>query len=189
MQVVMWVIFGASLGLAQLVVRQREMRSIPLDPRTRVGPVWVRLPAEWTTTTADPQAGVVQAIDPERAQVLTIAVQRLPDGQKGGRDADQSGAGTEPIYFQGLNRQGLMAVFPQRIRTPEGVLIPRQTLLAVTDLPSNYELEIELTQDGGKMGAGEHKLIQTVANAITWAGPLPPSKQRPTLPRGPVQLY
>jgi len=42
MQVAMWVIFGGTLGLAQLVVRQRQLTPIVLEPRTRLGPLWVR---------------------------------------------------------------------------------------------------------------------------------------------------
>lgn len=190
MQGVMWVIFGASLGLAQLVVHQRQLMSIPLDPRIRLGPVWVRLPAGWTITSApDPESGVVQVLDPDRIEELTIAVQRLPDGQRGGQDADQPGAGTEPIYFNGLKRQGVMAELQQKIHTPDGVAIPKEMLLAVTDLPGGYELEILLAEGGGKMGAGEQKLMQTIANEITWAGPLPQTPRRPTLPRGPIQFY
>lgn len=185
----MWVIFGASLGLAHLVVRQRQRMPIPLASRIRVGPVWVRLPQGWEpASAADPEAGVVQVLDPDRPAELTIAVQRMPDGQKGGQDADQPGAGTQPIYFKGLGRPGVIAALSELHRTPDGSVFPEEKLLAMTDLPSGYELEILLIQ-AGKMGAGEQSIVRSVANEITWAGPLPQTKRRLPQPRVPTPYY
>jgi hypothetical protein len=190
MQVTMWVIFGGSLGLAQLVVRQRQHMPITLDPRTRLGPLWVQLPQGWTTNDGqEVEPGQLQVVDPDETEELTISVQRTPDGEKGGQDADQPGAGTQPIYFKGLNRQGLMAAVPQKMRTPEGGVVTREMLLAVTDLPSGYELEIWLSQGRGKIGAGERRIVEAVANGITWAGVPPSVKRHPPMPPGPILFY
>lgn len=187
MQVAMWVIFGGALGLAQLVVRQRQLTPIVLEPRTRLGPLWVRLPQGWMPVSGqDPAAGEIRVADPEQPRDLTILVQRLPEGQKGGQEADQPGTGTQPIFFKGLNRQGVRLEWRQKLRTPDGTMTSEELMLALTDLPSGLEVEILLRQGGGKMGAAERLLLETVANEITWAGRLPPTKRLPPLPRGPV---
>lgn len=189
MQVAMWVVFLAGLGLAHVVVRQRQLMPIALEPPTRLGPLWVRLPQGWIQTSSeDPNGGVIQAEDPDQAVEVRIMVQHLAD-QKGGLDVDQPGAGTQPIYFKGLKQPGVMAGLQQHLRTPEGVVVPKEIMLAMTDLPSGYEVEILVAQGGGNMGAGERKLLETVADGITWAGPLPPTRRLPPLPQGPIQVY
>jgi hypothetical protein len=187
MQVAMWVVFAGALGLAQLVVRQRQLTPIVLDAPTRLGPLWVRLPKGWGVAAGpDSPGNEIQVEDPEQPRDLTILVQRLPDGQRGGQEADQPGAGTQPIFFKGLNRAGVMVGFRQKVRTAEGATTSEELMLALTDLPSGHEVEILLRQSGVKMGAAERQLLETVANEITWAGPLPPTKRLPPLPRGPV---
>lgn len=186
----MWVVFVTGLGLAHAVVRQRQQMPIALDPPARLGPLWVRLPLGWIqTSTEDPNGGEIQAVDPDQTAELRIVVEHLADNQKGGQDLDQPGAGTQPIYFKGLKRAGVMAALPQRMRTPEGAMVSREILLAATDLPSGYQVTVLVAQGGGNMGAGERKLLEAVANGISWAGPLQPNRRLPPLPQGPIQVY
>lgn len=186
----MWVVFAAGLGLAHVVIRQRQQMPIALEPPTRLGPLWVRLPQGWIRTSAEnPNGGEIQAVDPDETAELRIVVEHTGDGQKGGQDLDQPGAGTQPIYFEGLKRPGVMAAVPQRKRTPEGGMISREILLALTDLPSGYQVTVLVVQGGGNMGAGERKLLEAVANGITWAGPSQPSRRLPPMPQGPIQYY
>lgn len=183
----MWVVFAAGLGLAQLVVHQRQNMPIVFEPRTRLGPLWIKLPKDWIANVSeDSNVGEVQVVDPEQTVGLAIEVKRVAGGQQGADDADQPGAGSQPIYFKGLGRSGVMEALRQRTATPEG-FVYREILRATTELPLGYEVNVWLTQANGKMGAGERRLLEAVANEITWAG-APPAR-RPPLPQGPVQYY
>lgn len=188
MQMAMWVVFAGALGLAQLVVRQRQLAPVALDAPTRLGPLWVRLPKGWVVSAAqDSSSGEIQVSDPEESRILTVIVELLPEGQRGGQDMDQPGAGAQPIFFGGLKRPGVMVGFPRKkVVASDGSTTSEELMVALTELPSGHEIEIGLRQFGVKMGAAERQLIETVANGITWAGPLPPTKRLPSLPRGPV---
>jgi len=194
MQVVMWVILGGTLGLAQLVVRQRQQAPIFLQLPVQVGPLWVSLPLGWTAILADaPATGELQAVDADQTQELIIRVQRIAAGQEPGSDANQPGAGTQPIYFKGLNRKGVMAGIAEKVQTPDGIVGTEDILVAFTDLPSGYAVEIQFRHGSGKMGAADRRLIQAVADAMTWAGvPSRPAVRRlpsPPTGGGPIRLY
>lgn len=190
----MWAILGGTLGLAQLVVRERQHAPIILQSPVRVGPIWVSLPQGWNALSADSDAvGELQAVDAGQTQELAIRVQRVPTGQEPGNDANQQGTGTQPIYFKGLNRQGVMAVIPEKVPTADGTVGTEEILVAFTGLPSSYAVEIELRHGSGKMGAADRRLIQAVADAMTWAGvPSRPAIRRLPSPQtdgGPIRLY
>jgi hypothetical protein len=188
MQVVMWMVFAGALGLAQLVVRQRQLAPIVLDAPVRLGPLSVRLPKGWIISAGQDSLGNgIQVHDPDDSRDMVIVVERVQDGQQGGQDLDQPGAGTQPIFFRGLSRPGVIVELPRKkVATADGTMTTEEVMCALTDLPSGHEVEIVLRQFGTKMGAAERQLIETVANEITWAGPLPPTRRLPPLPRGPV---
>jgi hypothetical protein len=185
MQAVMWVILAGTVGLAQLVVVERRRSPIALEARMRVGPLWVRTPADWSVTSeSDPGGGVLQLIDDGNPiRDLTIAVEPSPPGQEQGRELNQPGAGTQPIQFKGLNQSGVLVALRRKVRTREGPWAQEEILLAFTQLPSGYLLELRLRQQGTRIGTAEAELVKAVANAITWAGTPPPRQRLPALPK------
>jgi len=122
--------------------------------------------------------------DPEQPRDLTISRPTSARGpERADKRPDQPGAGTQPIFFRGLNRQGVRLEWRQKAADAGRHNDLGRADAALTDLPSGLEVEILLRQGGGKMGAAERLLLETVANEITWAGPLPPTKRLPSLPR------
>ena len=183
MQVVMWVILAGTVGLAQLVVVERRRSPIALEPPVRVGPLWVRTPVDWSPTPdSDPDRGILQLSDDNNpARDMVIGVEPSPPGQETAREANQPGAGTQPIEFKGLRQSGVLVALRRKARTQEGTWVQEENLLAFTQLPSGYLVEIRLRQQGARIGAAEAEVVKAVADAITWAGPLTPKRRLPPL--------
>lgn len=185
MQVVMWVILAGTVGLAQLVVVERRQSPIALDAPVRVGPLWVRTPADWSQMSgSNLGAGDLELVDDGNpARQLAIAVGPNPIGEDElGREANRPGAGSQPINFKGLKQTGVLMAWHSKIRPRGGNWTQVDVLLALTQLPSGDVVEIRLTQEGARIGTADAELVKAVANAITWAGP-PPHKRRVPAPR------
>lgn len=184
MQVVMWVILAGAAGLAQLVVVERRRAPIALEAPVQVGPIWVRTPADWSPTPgSERDQGVLQLIDDNNpTRVLAILVEHNAAAEIMGGAGNQPGAGTQPIQFKGLNRNGVLMAWHRKVRTQEGVWVREEILLAFTQLPAGYFVAVQLTQEGPRIGAAEADLVKAVADAITWAGPPAPKRRLPSLP-------
>ncbi|HEY2585439.1 MAG TPA: hypothetical protein VGI81_06740 [Tepidisphaeraceae bacterium] len=184
MQAVMWVILAGTVGLAQLVVVERRRAPIALEAPVQVGPLWVRTPVDWSFATgSNPEAGDLSLVDDNNpSRQLAIGVERNPVGQDLGSQLNHPGAGTQPIDFKGLKQTGVLMAWHRKIRPQGGNWEQVDILLAFTQLPSGYLVEIRLTQMGARLGTADAELVKAVANAITWAGEPPPKRPGPVLP-------
>lgn len=183
MQIVMWVIFGGTLGLANLITYQRTHTQIELDDPVRIGSLRARPPQDWTLTThSDPGKGILQWMDPDRTRQLTITVTRLPSGAElsASPQGDVRSRGTEPLEFQGLRQKGLMTVMAIPGNPEEGSL-PLDVLMALTVLPSGEMVKIQLLQGHSRIGAADRMLVQAVANGITRPGRGEPPSRPPQI--------
>lgn len=179
MQAVMWVILAGTLGLAQLVVVERRQAPVALDPPMRVGPIRVQVPAGWSATEdSDPERGVVEVADKDQTRQLTVAVNRGRPGQELQRLLEQPGTGTQPINFAGLGQQGVLMERQFALRAPDGAVSHEDVMVAFTQLPSGYVIEVQLEQHGARVGVGDPAIVEAVANSITWAGPAAAPRKR-----------
>jgi hypothetical protein len=173
MQLVMWLILGATVGLAELITYQRNHMPIELGPPVQLGQVDVRLPAGWRVGAA---GSTLEAQDPETGRVVRVmynpALLRSEEPPP-----DQGGApvSTEPIEFHGLHRRGLMAAISQYQMSAQG-LVTQPVLRAAAELPGQKLVVVEVSQYAAQMGPADRLLLQTVADGISLAsGKAPPA--------------
>lgn len=190
MQAVMWVILAGTVGLAQLVVVERRRAQIELEAPVRVGPIWVRTPVDWTPTPdSDPDKGILQLLDENNPMhVLAVVVQRASVDEAMGGVTNQPGAGTQPIRFKGLNRNGVLMAWHRKAHMPDGAWMQEEILLAFTQLPSGYFVAVQLTQQGARIGPADADVVKTVADAITWAGVPVPKRRLPPVSTDPGEV-
>lgn len=166
MQVGMWVILLATLGLAQLVSRAREQNSTAVT----VGPFQVRLPAGWKTKANSNQE--LEAQDPEGQRTLWVSVKPMRF-----LDSTTSYQGRNPISFKGLGRTGSFDVSRQLRLSPDGQS-DEPIISATVIVPAERaRLVISLTPEEEQLSPGDVRLLQRIAAAITPA----PKDHSPTM--------
>lgn len=166
MQVAMCVILAGTLGLAQLVVYERNHTSIELSQTTDFGPFEVRLPQGWRVEQfTDYEGPVLESHDPEGWRQLRIRLRAVTGSAQPPQQDEEDGGdiSTEKIQFRGLGRAGELAVIRRALRI-RGELVNQEWLLARVPLTATQELEIALVQGGSRVDRG---LIQKIANGIT----------------------
>jgi hypothetical protein len=102
MQVVMWLILCATLGLAGIITRSRGVQG---TTPVRVGPVIVRLPYGWQQDSLDPVAGL-RAHDPDGERHLFVVATPLRPSEIPESGPDYQGEAQVP--FKGLHRMGVV---------------------------------------------------------------------------------
>ena len=171
MQVVMWLIFCATLGLAQLVTRSR---SIDTAQQVRVGRFLVRLPSDWKIDSAS--AVGMRAHDPDGERRFFVAVVPLTRAED--PDAGSDDDGPARIEFKGLNRVGII-----ELQRPAIDIEDAQTrLVATVTVPSiRAKLRVGFNLVGADQTGAEVSLLKRIANGITLSAdsPRPPQVGRP----------
>ena len=181
MQVVMWLIFGGSLGLAQFISYHRAQAPVALGPPVRLGPFMVRMPEGWSYTPPTRSTMSLRAYDPETGQGVLVRV-ILGDQQPLAELEDAATA--RPMAFKGLHVQGSMAVIKQTRQGRHGP-VQEQVLTAFAMLPAAHVgVLIELGQLGPRIGPADKRLIQELADAITLAEPGTIALRVPPAPLG-----
>ena len=181
MQVILWVIFGGTLGLAALVGRHRsDPREIRLSQeQIPLATVWVRLPLRWAADGVSASQGKMQvlAVEPPRRSAqgiglngreLLISEQRVPDQttlqflNRGPANGPAEGRTPEAVYIAG--RPGLMIV-DQNLE-PLGGQPVGWSIVAGTVLPSGAGIAIQLVGNG-QITDADKKAVRALAAGIS----------------------
>lgn len=186
MQAVMWLILGATVGLAELITYQRNHTPIELGPPVQLGQVDVRLPEAWQVAVA---GSTLEAQEPDTGRVVRVMYNpALLRSEEPPPDQGGVPVSTEPIEFHGLHRRGLMAAISQYQMTTQGV-VSQKVLRAAAELPKQKVIVVEVSQYAAQMGPADRLLLQTVADGITPASgkapPAPAMKQQDAEPESP----
>lgn len=183
LQVVMWLIFGASLGLAAYIDHRKSAQlDVTLgEPRT-VGRLVVRLPKGWEVEepAGTPQALIAKDFDRQgRERRLLKITQEVQTGRKRGAQyylesvanlPDEEGLAppVETFVFLGQDDGVLM---PFRINTrslrkyiPDANL-PDAGLYACAVLPDGFTVTVQITGDGA-YGPSNRGLLRRVADSL-----------------------
>jgi hypothetical protein len=171
MQAVMWVIFAAALGLANLITYHRAHTPVELAEPINLHNFRVSLPDGWDPTSDwDPDRGELDVIDPERTRGLNVSISKLSassDDSEGDNEQQVRSRSIEPVQFSGLHQKGIMAIVPRYERESGDRVVAHDVLVALTVLPKGEMVKIELRKGGERIGPSDRMLVQAVANAIT----------------------
>ena len=173
MQLTLWVILAASLGLAQMITSQRRGVPVALQAPEQVGPVMVGFPENWVISQeTPPEVGMLVAEDPAGSRAMTISVE----------EASAPVAGSQPIEFKGLHQSGTLTVLKRVRRSMDGLGYggPEYELMATTPLRSGGALTIRLLTQ--RRSSEDNRLIQAVADGITSAAGKPRRVLPPVVP-------
>lgn len=172
MQGVMWVIFVATLGGAALVGRHKRLVNvINLGAEQTVGPVTVRIPADWeidassteTVLIAHPPSPQDAADEAEPLRELNIAV-TSPQVERlrrfwSGSDRQDFGPGTQPIDVGPVKGQ----VIVQAIRSMQGSYLD---VTARAVLPDGSGLSLELVDPTAADAEEDLRLVKAIAGTV-----------------------
>ncbi|HSZ55221.1 MAG TPA: hypothetical protein VK797_06140 [Tepidisphaeraceae bacterium] len=160
MQLVMWLILCATLGLAEIVTRTRGIEGAQ---QVRVGPVIVRLPYGWKLDSADAVHGL-RAHDPDGERQLFVIVVPLKRTEIAATGSDYQGPSS--IEFKGLHRTGFMEL-EHRTTGDQDI----ETRLAATAVvPSvRVKLRVGFNLAGEEPTGPEVSLLERIASGITLA--------------------
>ena len=167
MQVTMWVILGATLGLAQLVVvHSNRVPSITLGAMVRLGPLNVRIPQGWEFQKARSSSGfILVANDPDNTRRLFVRAFSKSAADETPEQSETPALITQALQFKNLNQTGRLQVFQVPRQTPEGI-IRIELLKGDVVLPSGLAVEIDLEQYGPRVDPADWILVRQLANAI-----------------------
>ena len=185
LQVVMWLIFGSSLGLAAYIDHRRSgtLDADLLEPRT-FGRLSVRLPKDWSIEgeAGPPQALVATHEGRRRSERRTLRItQEQQTPRRWGSEyyldmlinpQDVFPTETEPFPFLGQDDAVLVPMrFSLRGRVPEGVDlvgVPKPGLYACAVLPDGLTVTVQVVGEG-QYGPSSRRLLRTVADSIKLA--------------------
>jgi hypothetical protein len=174
MQLVLWVILGGTLGLAQVITAQRHGIPIALQQPEWLGPLLVSLPEDWAVSQdSEPGQNSLTAEDAEGGREMTIAIEPLPG----------PGRVVSRIEFKRLSQTGVLTLAPALRRAPDDSVVPGYELVASTTLPSVGAVTIRLFTR--RPSSEDKRLIQAVANGITLSEGLPPKARPRSVPLHP----
>lgn len=169
MQVVMWVIFGASLGVAQWITHERgNSPQADLGPPQAWGRLVVRLPEGWEIQERESdRVMVIEGLEEDRARELVIE-QRLSRDPGDEDDSDDAAASrsSEKIVFPGLGRSGTLTVTRAVHRMRGGPMIQSEYLRAFVELPDGLSVTVKLEQVGVRIGSADRLLMKEIVENI-----------------------
>ena len=194
MQMTMWAILGATVGLAALVSHEkRRMLRVELGPAMVENDLSVRLPAGWQPSASTGQGSlvVVEAKEPaeQSGRVLTIFRQRtavllspleyllqsglLPPAYLAPR-LSAAGKLVSPDPAQVAEAPGILLGYSRRVRRPDGYLELKE-LYACAVLPSRQAVIVRL-EGVGRPAPADEQLVRQVAESIRIERPLVPER-------------
>lgn len=169
MQGVMWLIFGVSLGVAQLITHQR--RNSPqadLGPPQPWGRLIVRLPEGWEMQEKEAdQVLIIEGLEEDRAREYVIE-QRLSRDPADDDAADDPAVSrsSEPIDFTGLGCKGTLTATKEVHQMRRGPLIQTESLRAHAQLPDGLTVTVRLAQSGVRIGKADRLLMKQIVQNI-----------------------
>lgn len=159
MQVVMWLILCATLGLAEIVTRTRGIEGAE---QVRVGPLIVRLPYGWKLDSVDTVSGM-RAHDPDGQRQLFAVVAPFKRTEVTNGSSYQ---GPGAVNFKGLHQTGFMEV--EHHGTDDQDIESR--LVATAVVPSmRVKLRVGFNLTGPDPTGPEVSLLERIAAGITVA--------------------
>jgi len=173
MQVSMWLIFGASLGLAQLVTHARLV-----SPQADLGPprVWgrlmVRLPEGWRLEKQDEsdQVLIIEGQDPQDPTRGLFMEQRIGAGAASDSDEETDGTpiarSSEPIQFTGLGQKGTLTALQDVRPMGDEPEVARDFLRAYVRTPDGLSVSVGIGQFGTRIGSADRLLLKEIVQAI-----------------------
>ena len=186
LQIVMWLIFGSSLGLAAYIDHRRSgsLGSVDLlEPRT-FGRLSVRLPKGWAIEgeAGPPQALVAKHFDRQGRERRTLRITQEQQGpQRKGPEyylesiiSPRFDIPVEPEPFPFLGQDDAVQMplrFSLRGRVPEGVDlvgVPEPGLYACAVMPDGLTVTVQVVGEG-QYGPSSRRLLRTVADNIKLA--------------------
>lgn len=190
LQAVMWVVLGASLGLAAFIDHRRSgMLDVRLGESVRDGRLLVRLPVDWEVViqrgeeSVRPQPRALTVIDFDR-QGRERRRLRITQEQQAGRPrgpayylenlmSSRHVLPLEPQPFSMLGQDdGVLIPFKVDIRRYLGretpIDIPEPGLYACVVMPDGLAVTVQVTGEGA-YGPSSHQLLRRVADAIRLA--------------------
>lgn len=171
MQVTMWVILGASLGLAQLISHQRaNSPQADLGPPQLWGRLIVRLPEGWDMQERElDQVLVIEGVEEDRARKFLIEQRLSP--QSGDDDTDDStvSPSSEKIEFPGLGCTGTLSATKELHQMRQGSMIQTESLRAHAQLPDGLSVTVRVAQSGVRIGSADRQLIRQIVRNIKLA--------------------
>jgi hypothetical protein len=184
LQLALWAILGATLGLAQLISQERKNPDIELDTPVRLRSVLVRLPEGWTQWNGwAPEAGQLQMVDPLQTRILTVFIDRPAAVSEGDPDAEidvdslpMTSQDMQPMEFAALHKMGWISKLPTTRWFPDSTGADN-TVLAMVELSSGQKLYIQLNKRG--VSQVDRVLVEAVANHIALAKPNDPARSKP----------
>jgi hypothetical protein len=176
MQLVVWVLFAANLGLAAMVIQWKQQQSrVELSPPQQLAGLEVRLPAGWMTRAGvrDGTRFIVAAEQQGGPLAGTLAITRssVPfnttalDVLSGSVLDPPSRRGSAPVVrkVRFAVGEGILAEQQQRQRAPGGPPVTRNVVAAaiITD-----EGEAIVIQFSGSDSASGRELVEEVAQSL-----------------------
>lgn len=186
LQAVMWVVFGASLGLAAFIDHRRSgSLDVRLGEPVTDGRLSVRLPAGWDVMikqkgeAVGPGPRALTVIDFDRQgrerRRLTITQEEQTGRQRGAAYYLENLMSSrhllplEPQPFSMLGQDGVLIPFKVDLRRYHGqdapIDLPEPGLYACVVLPDRLAVTVQVTGDGA-YGPSSHQLLRRVADSM-----------------------
>jgi len=171
MQVTLWIILGATVGLAALVDHYRSgAAAVKLGPQEDFGPVSLRLPEGWAITAQREPVLLVQAEDGSDGSARILSVLRQPVQGKmsalefiirSGLAPPQAARVAQPIAMGG--QTGAMVSLSRQMRGPGGSVMSERDIVAVAMIRPQHAIILHLSSAGNTLNEDEDLLRQVAA--------------------------
>lgn len=171
MQATLWVVLGATVGLAALVDHYRSgAAALKLGPMENFGPLSLRLPAGWAITAEREQVLLVQAEEGGggSARILSVLLQPVREEMsalefiiRSGLAPPQAARVAQPISMAG--QTGTMVSVTRQMRSPGGAVVGERDMVAVAMVRPQYAIILHLGSAGNTLGEDEDLLRQVAA--------------------------
>lgn len=185
LQVVMWLILCAAVGLAAAVSHhRREMLKVPLSPPVRAGELTFRLPEGWQMRQRAARDASLQAVEPGGTQrTLTVTsepLRRMVSPQEYlARNHEPLAGGGGPVEIAG--QPGVLLGRSHFYRLQTGELAASKQVVVCAVLPSRRAVVLEL-EGPGAVEPGDLELVRQIAATVE------PSNRLQLLRPGRVEL-
>lgn len=192
MQITLWVVLCATVGLAALVDHFRDgAAAFKLGPEEVFGPISMRLPVGWSITSEGEGVLLVQAEEGEngKARILAVLYQPVRGEMSALEFIIRSGLAppaaarvAHPIQISG--RQGVMVSLVRQVRGPDGEAIGERDLIAVAMVQTHYALILHLSSAGNSLSEDEYVVSEIAATIKLHEQEIQPQPPRnnPTIP-------
>lgn len=171
MQITLWVVLCATVGLAALVDHYRNgALAFKLGPEEVFGPISMRLPAGWSITAEGEPVLLVQAEEGSngKARILAVLYQPVRGEMSALEFIIRSGLAppaaarvANPIRIG--DQQGVMVSMIRQVRGPDGQAIGERDLIAVAMVRAQYAIILHMSSAGNSLSEDEYVMREVAA--------------------------